>query len=87
FVLEVADLVVGPKHCSQSEFSGQDVAVFFFFFFFFFLDMWGPHSANHEFRGQDLSIFRSVSLLMHIEPSALFRKAKRKGKGNLLIVF
>ncbi|KAK2134103.1 hypothetical protein NOF04DRAFT_1316577 [Fusarium oxysporum II5] len=49
--------------------------------------MWGPHSANHEFRGQDLSIFRSVSLLMHIEPSALFRKAKRKGKGYLLIVF
>ncbi|WJG35681.1 uncharacterized protein FOBCDRAFT_203957 [Fusarium oxysporum Fo47] len=27
FVLEVADLVVGPKLCSQSEFSGQDVAV------------------------------------------------------------
>jgi hypothetical protein len=26
--LEVADLVVGPKHCSQSEFRGQDVAVF-----------------------------------------------------------
>jgi hypothetical protein len=51
FVLEVAHLVVGPKHCSQSEFRGQDVAV---------LDMWGSLSANREFRGQDPSIFRSV---------------------------
>jgi hypothetical protein len=69
--LEVADLVVGPKLCSQSEFSGQDVAVF---------GNVGHHSANHEFRSQDPSVFRSVSPLTHIGPSAAFQKAKPKGR-------